>query len=448
MLPFIPRLRPPVLVLALLLQLLPVPGFAAHAAEVRTLTLDQALAIAGERNRGVARALEYRNLVAGRYVTERAAALPHFTLNGNLSREHDGALDSSELDRRDASIELNQALFTWGEVQAAIRAARIGMQTADEQLRFSRQAALRDASRAFYDVLLARELNRVVALNLEQKSRRLAEARRRRAVGVATDYDVLVAEVAEANARPEVLRTAKLIDSRRDRLRLVLGLDQPVDAEGGLAATLVDPPGFDEALAIAREQRPDLRDLAYRIGIAEELVTVASAGDKPRLDLQGSTGWKDLETDRARNDGNAWDIGLKLTWPIFDGLKARGEVQQARSERDSLRIDQQQLLDTVELETREALDQVRVASELVRALDGTVAQAERLLALSEKGFEFGVKIRLEVDDAELNLRQARSSLAIARRDYLVAMVELAWAMGVLGERSIPGLPVAAIATGH
>ncbi len=224
-------------------------------------------------------------------------------MSGSLIRQDDDAVEDPILERRDARVELNQALFTWGEIQSAVRAARIGLLTADEQLRFSRQAALRDAALAFYDVLLARELNRVVAQNLEQKSRRLAEAKRRSAVGVATDYDMLVAEVAEANARPEVLRTANLINSRRDRLRLVLGLDESVDAVGELSSPLTDPPGYPEALAIAEDRRPDLRDLDYRIGIAEELVTIANAGDKPRLDLEGSAGWEELETEDERDDG-------------------------------------------------------------------------------------------------------------------------------------------------
>ena len=410
------------------------------AAEIRILTLGQALELAAVHNRAIARAVEFRNLVQGVYVAERAAALPQFTIKGTLAREEDKALDTPAYDRREASLQLDQALFSWGEVQAGIRAAKIGLQTADERLRASRQEALRDTSAAFYDVLLARELNSVFTQNLAQKSRRLKEARERLAVGVATDYDVLVAEVAEANARPEVVRTENLIRSRRDRLRLVLGLDEPVDATGELAATLVDPPGYEEALAIARERRPELRDLRHRIGIAEELVTIARAGDKPRLDLTGSYGWKELDADSTDLDGEQWDLGLELSWPIFDGLRASGQVQQARSERDSLQIDELQLLDSVAVETREAIDRINVAIELVRALEGTVAQAQKLLDLAEKGFEYGVKIRLEVDDAELNLRQVQSSLALARRDYLVAEVDLARAMGVLGEDDFPGLP--------
>ena len=50
------------------------------------------------------------------------------------------------------------------------------------------------------------------------------------------------------------------------------------------------------------------------------------------------------------------------------------------------------------------------------------------------------KIRLEVDDAELNLNQARGNLALARRDYLAALVNLKWTTGVLGEGDVSASP--------
>jgi HAE1 family hydrophobic/amphiphilic exporter-1 len=51
--------------------------------------------------------------------------------------------------------------------------------------------------------------------------------------------------------------------------------------------------------------------------------------------------------------------------------------------------------------------------------------------LAEKGFELGVKTRLEVQDAELNASNARLSLARAQRDYRVARVNLEWVSGTL-----------------
>ena len=76
---------------------------------------------------------------------------------------------------------------------------------------------------------------------------------------------------------------------------------------------------------------------------------------------------------------------------------------------------------------------MREADEICKAIAGTVRQAEKLLQMAEKGFEYGVKIRLEVDDAQLNLLQATISLARAQRDYMVAKVNYEWAMGTLGE---------------
>jgi HAE1 family hydrophobic/amphiphilic exporter-1 len=85
------------------------------------------------------------------------------------------------------------------------------------------------------------------------------------------------------------------------------------------------------------------------------------------------------------------------------------------------------------MDVRNAGNAVKEAGEIVQALSGTVKQAARLLEMAEKGYEFGVKIRLEVDDAQFNLLQARSNLARARRDYRVALVNFDWAMGVAGE---------------
>jgi HAE1 family hydrophobic/amphiphilic exporter-1 len=332
-----------------------------------------------------------------------------------------------------AEVGFSQAIFTWGQVGAAIRAAKAGLMTAEDQLRLYRQEAILNVTKTFYNVLLARELHAISLQNLEQKVRHLDESERRFAVGVATDYDVLAARVAADNARPEVIRTENLVRQALDRLRYHLAMEDELDAAGTLESDFEVPPSFDEAFASAREHRPELADLRHRLVAAQELVTVANAEDKPRLDLRGGYGWKDLEVDGEQSDGPAWSIGLHFSFPIFDGLRTRGKVAQAESEVRSRIIDEAQLLDNIAMECRDGVNGLKEAEEIVRALAGTVGLAERLLEMAEKGFEYGVKIRLEVDDAELNLKQARGSLARARRDYLVARSSLARVMGTLGE---------------
>ncbi|RII29221.1 MAG: TolC family protein [Geobacter sp.] len=414
------------------------------AAEVRTLTLDQALEIAAARNRDILKAREFYKQVQGKYMEERSAALPQITLTGQLSRQQNdsqkiltGGFIPTRQDTGGAELGISQVVYSWGKVGAAIRAADIGFRTADERLRMARQGTYRDVSTAFYDILLARELHAISRQNLEQKSRHLDEAQRKYTAGVATDYDILAAEVSVQNARPDLIRTGNQLRSTKDRLRFILALEEDVDVVGALELTPAGLPSYEESLAIARKHRPELEELRRRKEIAGELVTIANADDKPRLDIKGGYGWRRLAAGDARGDGQDWNVGLYLSFPFFDGLKTRGKVAQAESELHALEIDEAKQADAISLEIRDALNHVREAQEIVTALTGTVEQAERLLIMAEKGYELGVKIRLEVDDAELNLNQAKGNLALARRDYLAALVNLNWTTGVLGEGNVP-----------
>ncbi len=412
----------------------------AAGAETRVLTLEQALAIAAEKNRDIEKARAYIAWARGRYVEERAAAFPQLTASATLGRDRDesqkiyGPLMTATTDRRSAQVVVTQPLFTWGQVSAAIRAATVGLQSADEQLRVFRQAASRDVSAAFTDVLLARELHSLARHSLEQRKRHRDEARRKFQAGVATDYDVLAAEVSVENALPETIRTENQIRTARERLRFLLAMESgEVDAAGTLAAEFTPVRSYEEAFALARARRPDLADLRHRVGVARELVVLADAQDKPRIDLRGSYGWNYLEQPNLYADGPSWGVGIQLSYPFFDGLRTRGRVAQAKSDLKRVEIDAAKQIDAIALETREAVNNLGEAELIVRSLSGTVGQAERLLAMAEQGYELGVKTRLEVEDAELNLRQARGSLSRSRRDYIVARVNLDWVMGILGE---------------
>jgi len=427
-----------ILFVSLLLCVLQGFFLTAHAAGPRILTLDEALAIAAEQNHDIQKAREYRNQVTGRYVEERAAALPHLTLNSSALWENDNSISKdiiypSRIDRRSAYVELSQVLFSWGQVSAAIDAAREGLKTADDQLRLYRQAVFKDVSVAYYNSLLARELLDLARQNLDQKSRHLDEAKRKYAAGVATDYDVLAAEVAVANARPDVIRANNDIRTTRDQLRFLLGIEEEIDVVGSLEATILNPPTYDEALDVATRYRPELSDLRHRQYVYDQLVKIARAGDKPRLDLKAGYGYRQTDMSGTSGDGTIWNTGIHLSWPFFDGLKTRGKVSQAESDLATSRIEEQKLVDSISLEARRAINAVNESEEIVLALSGTVSQAERLLKMAEKGYELGVKISLEVDDAQLNRVQAKLNLARAKREYLSAWVHLKWVMGVLGE---------------
>jgi outer membrane protein TolC len=402
------------------------------------LTLEQTLALAAEQNRDVQKAREYRNQVEGRYVEEKSVALPHFTLAGSAALSEDasqaGLGPPERTDNYAATLGVVQPIFTWGQIGAALRLANIGRTTAGDRMASARGTALRDAAIAFYNVLLAREFAALATQNLEQRVRLLEEARRRLTAGTVTDYDVLAASVAEQVARPEVIRTANRVNAAREHLAFVLGVrGREIDVSGSLAAASAATalPDYATALQMATTNRPELIELRKGRAMSEELVKITRAGNKPRLDFGADIGWRDVTMDGRSGDGSTWSAGLRLTWPVFDGGRTKGAVARTESETISIGIEEARFIDSLALETRTGVDDVREAAAIVAALDGTVAQAERLLAMAEKGFELGVKMRLDVDDAQLNLLQARFALARGRRDLLTAQVNLKWVTGEL-----------------
>jgi HAE1 family hydrophobic/amphiphilic exporter-1 len=412
-------------------------------AAVRVLTLEDAVRIATEKNRDVRKARAYQEWVQGKYVEERAGALPHLVAQATAAVTRDEAtrrltrdFTPASMTDKELGVTLDQALFTWGKVGAAVRAARSGIASADDQLEHYRQAAVRTVTEAFYDVLFSRRLQAIARETLGQRERQVAEAEQRHQLGTATDYDLLAARVALANQKPEVLRSEGLVAVTLDQLRVVLAEEtQAIDATGSLEAEPEEGPALEEAVRTALEHRPDLKALGRAVEVRQEVVKVLGADDKPRLDLRAGAGYRWLDVGpgaySAGGDGSNWSAALVLSFPFFDGLATRGRVREAESDLAQARLDVAQARDGVQVEVHSALEQLRVSAEIVRALSGTVGQAKRLLEMSRQGQELGVKTRLEVEDALLNVRQAEANLARAQRDYLVARANLRYVEGLL-----------------
>jgi len=410
-----------------------------------SLTLEQALRLAAEKNRDVQKALEYRRWVQGKYLEERSAVLPQLTLTASGTRNYDasqqaffrdlppefGAIFAFEQDVATTELGLRQALFTWGKVGAAIRAAKVGLLTAEDQLRYQRQVVERDVTAAFYDVLLAKELVSIAKQNLAQKQRHHDEAQKRYTLGTATDYDVLAAKVAVDNARPEAIRAHNAVANAKKRLALLLASERDVDAVGTLAVEPTPVPATETAIAEAVARRPDLKQLEHRRAVYNELLTIAKAANKPRLDLIAGLGHTWLDLPAIKSDGKTWHAGIYLSFPFFDGFATKGRVAEARSDFATAQLEETQLREAIALEVQAAVDALEEASQVVLALSGTVEQAERLLQMAEQGYEFGVTTRLEVDDSQLALVQARGGLARAQRDYRVARVWLEYVTGAM-----------------
>ena len=274
----------------------------------------------------------------GKYVEERAAALPQVTITGLAAREKD------ESQKLFAPLMAERVQKLYGDVGCHAAPLHLGT---GERRRPRRRRGPRNPPRnrsafslrppggtrppSFTTSFSPGSCTALALQNEEQKSRHLDEARRRYELGTATDYDVLAAEVAHRNARPEVIRTENQVRTLRERLRYVLALNEEVDAAGSLEKEPVPRPAYELVLRSGQKTPPRTgRPAPPAQHVRRTGARSPTAGDKPRLDARGGYGWRGMEVQNYDTaDGPAWSVGVQLSFPIFDGLRTRGRVAQA-----------------------------------------------------------------------------------------------------------------------
>jgi len=75
-----------------------------------------------------------------------------------------------------------------------------------------------------------------------------------------------------------------------------------------------------------------------------------------------------LEQGEGQGKGVVWSAGIYLTYPLFDGLRTKGRVDQANSELRRLQLDEAKLIDMMSMEIRESISAVQEAAEVVRSI--------------------------------------------------------------------------------
>ena len=104
-----------------------------HRQRPQLLTLEDCLKIAADKNLDIQKAKEYANYVQGRYVEERAAALPQLGLQAGFGYSKDDSTKAlygaaQMQNSRTVDLTLSQPLYTWGKINAALKGCRGGAQ--------------------------------------------------------------------------------------------------------------------------------------------------------------------------------------------------------------------------------------------------------------------------------------------------------------------------------
>ena len=419
----------------------------ATSAAAQELSRAQAVAQALAANPTVKLSLEQVALLEGRIVEAKADALPDISWNTALARYRDPSLlnspgfDDFPPEFREAlapiaanalatTADIRQTLFSF-KLNKAIQAARAARIAGEQDTQRARQVTALDAIRAYNQLLFAIEQLRVIRANVQSKQTHADYARNRRAAGVATELEVLRAEVDLENARAESLRAENDVVAARAALNTVML--QPTATPIQPTDTLQMVPftaAYDAAVAEALQARPELQLLRTQERVRTLLVDVAAGDAKPSVEFNGSYGFAVRRPNNVFNfDYSAWRASVNVAVPLFDGWRTAGRVAQARAERNTVTHQIAALESQVRLEVQTALDALALADRTIQAAELNVTQARRASEMTEANYKLGAATQLDVVDAQQSLRDAENIRNQALFIHANARAALRFVMG-------------------
>ena len=376
----------------------------------------------------------------------RAGLLPSVNLTGNTNWNQ---VDVNHFNRTGNynsngwQVQLTQPLFRWqnwvqykqGEMQVALSEAQYQLARQDLTLR---------AAQGYFDVLVAQDVLAAATALHEANTQQLALGKKSFEVGTVT-----ITDVHEAQSRAD-LSSAQTIAAESDlavkRHALLVLTGKEPDALKGLrkGVALSRPEPADIQSWVASAETGNYAVQAAQIGreISDREVERNRAGHLPTVDLvasHGNTTSANAFAGFAKTDLDTTVVGVQLALPLFQGGVVNSRVREAAALRDKARFDLDNARRTAAQNARQAYLGVSSGLAQVKAFEAAQVSSRSALDANKLGYEVGVRINIDVLNAQSQLFDTLQKLSKARYDTLLAQLKLKAAAGTLGDDDIKAI---------
>jgi outer membrane protein len=362
----------------------------------------------------------------------------------------------------DYTAQLTQTVFRWDQWQQLKRSdSQVAL--AEANYRAAQQDLLVRVAQRYFDVLAAEDTLGAAEATLESVNRQLEQAEKRFEVGLIAITDVQEARAAHDSATAGVIAAKRSLASTHEALRELTGEAYQVLVKPAEDMPLDQPQPADEEQWVDQALEQNLNVIAARLGvdIAKSNVKIAQGGYMPTVDLFAQRFENDRDAEQVNKrivqvdnptippgepvagsaDASRTDdvIGLRVNIPIYTGGATRSRVREQvylhRAERERL----EGALRQAERETRDAYLGVLAERARVQALQQSVKSNQTALEATEAGFEVGTRTTVDVLLARQRLFEAQRDYARSRYDYLINLVRLKSAAGVLAPQDLSSI---------
>ena len=348
-----------------------------------------------------------------------------------------------------ATLNAQQTIYN-RQNDLQIDQARKNEEFAQAQLAQADQDLIVRVAQAYFNVLSAAEALTSVQGNSKAIGEQLASAKRNFEVGNAT-----ITDTREAEARADLAHSQQ-IAAENDLLVAKVTLDQLVGRNGVtphplvLPAVLppVVPSQASDWVALAESDSPSLKQARLNLDVAELETSRRKAGNLPTL-VAGASYNRNRQRDSFSPGGGSFtgtggstNVGLTLTVPLFTGFLIQNQVREGVALEEKARTDADGAHNQVVLSTRTAFVNAQSQAAQVKALEASEASSKLALDATVLGYKVGVKVNLDVLNAQSQLYQTQTDAAGARYNYLMSQLKLRQAAGNLTNNDL--LPIDAL----
>src|SRR5574338_530519 len=338
------------------------------------------------------------------------------------------------------SVQLSQPVFRWqnwvqykqGELQAVVGELRFEL---------ARQDLILRTAQAYFDVLNAQDVLAALTSLRVASGQQLELAKKSFEVGTVTITDVYEAQSRSDLATAQEIAAQSDLDVKRHALAVIIGRESEALAglRKGVSLQRPQPDVIGEWAQAAEGGNYSVQTQRLVAEIADREVERARAGHLPTVDLV--TSWGHTSGASASNapgitktDGSL--IGLQFNLPLYAGGGTSSKAREAVALREKSLSDLESARRSAALAARQAYLGVTSGMAQVKALEAAEVSSGSSLEANQLGYEVGVRINIDVLNAQSQLADTLRQLARARYDTLLAQLRLKAAAGTLGEEDV------------
>ncbi len=409
-------------------------------AQTMNLTLDQAIEIALSDNPTI----KVADLEIARYDHVKQQTwgnlLPQISASGQyalsvVKSEMRGGLSFGADNTFSFTGDLSLPLFA-PQIYRTLKLNKAQLASAVESARANRIDLVAAVKVAFYNILLAEQSLEVLKESETTVQQTVNETQLKYDNGLASEYDLLTAQVQLSNLKPSIIQTEQAIDVAKLSLKMYLSLPEEVEIEvEGELNQMRDLVFAGADLTTDISENSNLKQLDLQVEMLKRQLKVANASRMPVLAAFGQVSFTGNDMESLSFFGpseppkhkffwtNPISVGVSLSVPIFSGMTKSAQSRSIKNQISQLEMQRNYAQEQIDVQVRNAISSVLTAREKMFSQETTMKQAEKAYDISETRYNAGAGTMLELNMARLNLTQSRLNFSQAIFDYLSSKAE-------------------------